>query len=94
MRSCVQRKPTASGECIHEDEKGDSKRHLCYCTTDGCNATPDTVSKGKDPRNQDSVEENTDTEDTDMEDKGNIGANIISSLINTIFMTACAVYLL
>ena len=43
MRSCVEIDPSMDGECVDHVEEDGSERHLCYCTEDGCNATPDTV---------------------------------------------------
>merc|ERR1712080_77065 len=44
MRSCVEGPASLSGQCIQRVEEDGSERQLCYCSTDECNATPETVS--------------------------------------------------
>ena len=42
LRSCVIGKPEISGKCFKKEEKA-GYRHLCYCSTDECNAKVDSA---------------------------------------------------
>ena len=80
MRGCDTEESQAAGECEHSIMENGSENHVCYCASDACNAGPETVLDGKDPRN--------------LHSSGNISPNILCFHLYILVICVMSMYLL